>query len=112
MAIETPVRTLCDVEEALDDGGRIEVECLTSAWREGSVWCGEWRLYVCSTDEDAKSVRELLVTQRSREPKVIRSVHGLVRLATDLGIDLPQIPLSEGQMGVWARGQVHAENIG
>ena len=112
MAIGSPVRTLCDVGEALDDGGRIEVECLTSVWREGSAWCGEWRLYACSTDDGAESVRELLVTRLALEPKVIRSVHGLVRLATDLGIDLPQLPLSEGQIGVWARGQVHAEDMG
>lgn len=112
MADRRPVQTIRGVRQALDDGGRIEVECLTSAWREGSIWRGEWRFYARSTDADATNVRALVVTHHALEPKVVRTVHGLVGLATDLGIDLPQIPLSEGQMGVWARGQVHAENMG
>ena len=112
MAGRQPVRTIRGVRKALDDGGRIEVECLISAWREGSVWRGEWRFYARPHAGDAKNVRALVVTHHALEPKVVRTVQGLVGLATDLGIDLPQIPLSEGQMGVWAREEMRAENMG
>lgn len=109
MTKRQPVRTIYGVKQALDDGGVIEVECLTSASREGSVYRGEWRFYLHSCDDEDGEVRALVVTHRALEPKVVRTVHGLVGLAAELGIDAPVVPLSKGQKGTWTRERTGAD---
>lgn len=93
---------LSNVHSEMDDASWLEVRCLKAATKFGSVIRGEWTLQLATEDEgDVHKIP--VVNWRSSEAKTIKTIPGLAALAMTLGIRSPEIPLCDGDTGIWKR---------
>lgn len=101
MKVRSPVRNLASMRTDLAEWGTIEVECLKTPSRIiGGTHRGEWVVY-CWRMEGNSPERSVMVAARSLEPRIFKTVSGLISLAIELGFTNPQIPLHEGELGIW-----------
>ena len=98
-----PSLPISKIANELDEKSWLEVRCMSSACRSGSVIKGEWILYLATTSEDDGVYKTPVVISRTHETKTIRTVPGLASLAIRLGINFPEIPLCDGDTGIWKR---------
>lgn len=105
-----PVFMLAGFRKALAAGGTIEIECVKDAERQGNLWQGEWKVYVQIKNGGAFH-RIALGVSRTQEPKVFKSVTGLMSFGSEHDIDLISIPTVAGMCVEWKRheGESKAE---
>lgn len=99
----SPSLPMSKIRAELDDKSWLEVRCLSSATRSGSVIKGEWILYLARQSENNNVYTTPVVICHTHETKTIRTIPGLAALAMRLRIDLPEIPLRDGDTGIWRR---------
>ncbi len=96
-----PVTVLGKVKLLIAEGSWLEVSCLESAAKIGTVMRGEWSFDVITPLDGTEVHKSQVVTWRTLEQKTISTIVGLTALAIDLDIHLPEVPLFEGEVGVW-----------
>lgn len=96
-----PVTVLANVKKMIVNGSWLEVSCLVSASKTGTVMRGEWSFDVITPLDGIEVHKSQVVTWRTLEQKTISTVVGLTALAIDLEIHLPEVPLFEGEVGIW-----------
>ncbi len=94
-----PVYMEYELKEALEDGGVLEIECITAANRTSEEVRGEWSIFVRET-VGGQVVRSVLCSRRNTGPRVFRTARGVVGLAAKLGATVISVPLLEGEIGV------------
>lgn len=95
-----PVLLLAGFRKALAAGGTIEIECVKDAEKQGNQWQGEWRVYVLIRNAGAFH-RVALGVSRTQEPKVFKTVSGLMSFGKENGIDLISLPTVAGTCAEW-----------
>lgn len=103
--VSVPVRNLLGIREDLATWGRIEVECLSTPERRGNSHYGEWQVYIRRLTGMGEVEKAIMVAGTAIEPKLYQTVGGLISLASKLGFGVPQIPLFEGEIGIWGYAQ-------
>lgn len=88
-------------KEALASTSMLEVTCAKSAHKVGTNWLGTWTFVVVTPLEGEPGHRATLVKWRTLEPKIVTTINGLTGLAIEIGADLPEFPLFEGQVAWW-----------
>ncbi|MEM9128302.1 MAG: hypothetical protein AAGA97_01095 [Pseudomonadota bacterium] len=86
-------------KEALENGGILEIECLSPVTQKSSEIVGEWWIYVRETFS-GEVVRTALCATRHTHPRLIKTSRGVVMLATKLGATVVCVPVVEGKIGV------------
>lgn len=104
-----PVLMLTGFRRALAAGGRIEIECVKDAERQGNLWQGEWKVYVQIKNGGAFH-RIALGVSRTQEPKVFKSVTGLMSFGAEHDIDLISIPTVAGMCAEWTNRDGQNQN--
>ncbi len=94
-----PVYMEYEFKEALENGGILEIECISSANRTSEEVRGEWWIFVRET-LSGQVVRSVLCSRRSTGPRLLKTSRGVVGLAAKLGATLISVPLLEGGIGV------------
>ena len=95
-----PVLMLAGFRKALAASGVVEIECIKDAERQGNLWQGEWKVYV-QIKNGGTFHRIALGVSRTQEPKVFKSVTGLMSFGNEHGIDLISIPTVAGTCAKW-----------
>ena len=103
-----PVLLLAGFRKALAAGGTIEIECVKDAAKEGNLWLGEWKIYIL-TKNGSSFHRIALGVSRTQEPKVFKTVTGLMSFGNDHGVDLISIPTVTGMCAEWKRREGESE---
>lgn len=106
-----PVLLLAGFKKALAAGGVIEIECVRDAEKVGNFWQGEWKVYILIKNGPAHHRVALGVT-RTQEPKVFKTVAGLMSFGKDHGVDFVTIPTLAGTTAEWARDGVGKKDQG
>ncbi len=101
----TPVILLAGLKEALTEGGQLEVECIEAAEKFGNTFRGGWKVFVRIGVQ-----RAVYVVSRNIEPKVFKTVTGLVSFAMDNGFSVVGVPLRVGERVEWVNGAVPERN--
>ena len=98
-----PVILQRGLKKLLEEGCSIEIVCLETARKVGTAWRGRWRIYVITHGDNGEEQRLSLVATRNIEPRVIKTVVGLVSFAREHGISVVGIPLEKGRVVRWRR---------
>ena len=100
MTTKPPVTVLDKVKKDLARGGRLEVECEESVWKDKTVWKGRW-IFFLEIEDEGEVFRSQVVVWRTLEPKLVLTVNGLMAFAVELGVAVPEFPRIAGGKGVW-----------
>lgn len=101
METDPPVALKAQVKAYLASGGWLEVECEKTVVKEGSVFGGRWVFCLKRKKPDGKIHHSPVVVWKDLQPKVIRTVNGLMAFAIDLDVAAPSFPRIKGEIGVW-----------
>jgi len=101
METRSPVTVIAKVKKDLALGARLEVECVVSVVKKGTMFTGKWVFYLLTDDPDGKEFRSQVVVWGTMDTKVVKTIPGLVALASDLNVSVPEIPLIAGKKGIW-----------
>ncbi|WP_120632535.1 hypothetical protein [Ruegeria sp. EL01] len=101
-----PVLMLAGFRKAMAAGGTVEIECVKDAEKVGNLWQGEWKVYV-QIKNGAAFHRIALGVSRTQEPKVFKSVTGLMSFGAEHGIDPIAIPRTAGRCVKWTQSEDH-----
>lgn len=105
-----PVLLLAGFRKALAAGGTIEIECVKDAEKQGNLWQGEWKVYILIQNGGAFH-RIALGVSRTQEPKVFKTVTGLMSFGKENGIDLITLPTVAGTCAEWKRREGQQKQI-
>lgn len=101
METSAPVTIIAKVKKDMATGARLEVECLETISQSGTAVKGKWGFYLLIDQPDGETFRSQVVVWQKMEPKVLKTLNGLMSLAAELNISAPIIPRIEGRKGIW-----------
>jgi len=97
-----PVLLSAKVKKDLaSSGARLEIICVEDAKKTPSGFTGKWAFHIVKEGETGEICRSQVVVHGTLAPKVIKTMTGLISLATELQLTAPVIPLVTGEKGVW-----------
>ncbi|MBL3705332.1 hypothetical protein GI582_21755 [Sulfitobacter sp. BDSS02] len=96
-----PVILTSHMQEAIQGGAWIEVECVEAPEKGGNTHRGGWTVFVCSNDGQGGVHRSVYVTNRDLKPRVFKTAAGLMSFCLELDAKVFSCPLREGERGTW-----------
>ena len=97
-----PVILVSQIRGAVRDGAWIEIECEKSAFRDGNMYRGAWRAYVCDFVRGSEDVdRAVCVSAGNLTPRVFKTIVGVSGFAMELGMRKFELPLAKGETSEW-----------
>lgn len=82
------------LRELVEQGYTTEVVCVDDPHYTGQNFTGKWNIRVVSPDGDSEMV---LVTQRkTKEPRDIKTIVGVINLLIGMGYDAVNLPMRAG----------------
>ena len=96
-----PVILAAHIRPAIEDGAWMEIECVEGAVRGGNTHKGKWKVYVCAQDETGDVSKAVFVVGRDLEPRIFKTVAGLMSFCIELGHKPFICPFEEGDVDVW-----------
>ncbi len=110
METRAPVTVIAKVKKDLALGARLEVECVESVAKKGTMLTGKWVFYLLTDEPDGNEFRSQVVVWGTMETKIVKTVLGLASLASDLNVSVPEIPLMMGRKGIWRVDELDRNN--
>lgn len=98
---KNPVILTAHIRPAIEDGAWIEVKCMESAIRGGNTHRGKWKIYVCGESSTGEISRAVYVVGRNLEPRIFKTVAGLMSFCVEIQMHPFICPFEEGKVEVW-----------
>ena len=82
------------LRELVEQGYTTEVVCVDDPYFTGQYFAGKWNIRAVSPDGESEMV---LVTQRrTKQPRDIKTINGVISLLLNLGYDGVNLPMQTG----------------